>query len=96
MEPKYSRDDIDYSVIKLKESDFIKAIIRSYDNRLVILSLDDITNEGHKFLEQLRSDSILNKCTEYAKNEGINYLKDVFKNTLVTADLLSKVTSLFS
>lgn len=55
--PQYSHDEIKYCCLQMKESGFIKATISAYDNQLHLLSLDDITYQGHDFLNMIRSES---------------------------------------
>lgn len=52
---KFSNDDIVYSVIKLKEAQYLKAEIYLDHNSIDIVS---ITWEGHKFLDTIRDDKV--------------------------------------
>lgn len=57
--PRYSEDDINYSIVKMNEAGFIKASINShigYD--YTIVRLDDITYQGHQFLANVRENKV--------------------------------------
>ena len=54
----FSTDDINYSVLKLQEANYIVAHIAKYDNGFTIVRLSDITYEGHQFLESIRDNKI--------------------------------------
>ena len=76
--PKYSEDEINYSIVKLEEARFIKATIKShvgYD--YTIVRLDDITYQGHQFLANIRSDTIWNDVKEVSKKVGSNSLQAI-------------------
>ena len=70
--PQYTYEDIVYSCYKLKEANFIQAIIKSYDDELHVISLDDITYSGHQFLADIRSDTVWNHVKEVGKKVGSN------------------------
>lgn len=70
--PSYTNDEINYSIIKLKEAEFIDAIIREYNDGIIILRLIDITYTGHQFLADVRSDNIWNDIKEVSKKVGSN------------------------
>jgi hypothetical protein len=75
--PDYAEDEINYSIIKLKEAGFIDAIIREYNNGLAILRLDDITYTGHQFLADVRSDNVWNDIKEVSKKVGSNSISAI-------------------
>ncbi len=75
--PNYAEDEINYSIIKLKEAGFIDAIIREYNNGLAILRLDDITYTGHQFLADVRSDNVWNDIKEVSKKVGSNSISAI-------------------
>lgn len=75
--PNYTRDDINYSIIKLKEAGFIDAIIKEYGSKLIILRLDDITYNGHQFLADVRSDNVWHSVKEVSKKVGSNSLNSI-------------------
>ena len=75
--PDYSEDEINYSIIKLKEAGFIDAIIKEYNSGLAILRLDDITYVGHQFLADVRSDNIWNDVKEVSMKVGSNSISAI-------------------
>lgn len=75
MLPQYKKCEINYNIIKLKEAGFINAIIKCYDNRVVIVRLIDITYHGHQFLADIRSDTVWNDVKKVSKNIGSNSLR---------------------
>lgn len=86
--PRYSEDEIDYSIVKMNEAGFIKASIHShvgYD--YTIVRLDDITYQGHQFLANIRSDTIWNDVKEVSKKVGSNSLQAVTQiaTSIITA-----------
>ena len=54
----YSEDEINYSVLKLIEANFIEAMTCPYDDGVLIVKLDDITYFGHQFLANIRENKI--------------------------------------
>lgn len=75
---KYSEDEINYSIVKLEEAGFIKAVIKShvgYDYS--IHRIDDITYRGHQFLADIRSDNIWNNVKEVSKKVGSNSIQAI-------------------
>lgn len=75
--PAYSEDEINYSIIKLKEAGFIDAIIKEYNSGVAILRLDDITYIGHQFLANVRSDNIWNDVKQVSKKVGSNSISAI-------------------
>ena len=75
--PDYSEDEINYSIIKLKEAGFIDAIIKEYNSGIAILRLDDITYIGHQFLANVRSDNIWNDVKQVSKKVGSNSISAI-------------------
>lgn len=57
-ELKYTPDTIDYTILKLKEADFITTLFLDLYDGIQIINLCDITYEGHQFLEAIRPESI--------------------------------------
>ena len=57
----YSREDIAYSAEKMSEAGFISYSPRYADNSLYDAFFEDITYEGHQYLDAIRQDTIWNK-----------------------------------
>lgn len=53
--PNYSRDDIDYTILKLDEAGFLETSKRDLMGNIPIMS---ITYNGHLFLDNIRDDGI--------------------------------------
>lgn len=54
----YSLDEIIYNTAKLNEADFIKVVSKKYAANSTIVSIIDITYEGHQFLASIRNKSV--------------------------------------
>ena len=77
LDEKYSSDDVTYSCIKLHEAGYISARIKSYDNKYIVLSIEDLTVSGHELLNTIRSDNVWNKTKEKAKSIGVESIHAV-------------------
>lgn len=61
----FSEEDINYSIIKLKEAGFIDAVIsESDDGSIFRFVVNDITWNGHQFLNNVRELSVWEKAKE--------------------------------
>lgn len=56
--PKYSDDTVKYTVIKLEEAGFLDVFITNFEGKKDIISIDDVTYQGHQFLADIRDDGI--------------------------------------
>ena len=68
--PKYSSDEINYSIFKMKEANLISANITRDLLCVRPYSLDDITYAGHQFLANFREDYIWKGVKGVAKKVG--------------------------
>lgn len=91
--PNYSREQLWYTCIQLKDAEFINAItihmLRSYVDQ--IKSIVDLTYDGHEFLETIREDGVWTKTKEAAKKVGsysLHTIFDIAKN-LIAANVVS-------
>lgn len=75
--PAYTEDEINYSIIKLNEAGFIKALIKEYVTGISILRLNDITYSGHQFLADIRSDNVWHNVKEVSKKVGSNSISAI-------------------
>lgn len=55
---EYSFEDIAYSVQKLHEAGYITATSKSYVSGSTIVSVQDITYNGHQFLANIRTNKV--------------------------------------
>lgn len=85
---QYPPDDIDYSIIKLEEAGFIKALIREYNNGIAIISINDITYNGHQFLSDIRSDSVWDKIKAISKEIGSNSIHSL---SLISSNVITTI-----
>lgn len=69
----YSEEDVQYSIEKLLEIDFIRAKAVSHDKSGYIVSgkIDDITWSGHNFLNNIRPNSIWDATKAGASKLGL-------------------------
>lgn len=68
--PDYSEPDLAYTVIKLKEADYITASIKNYDCRIAYCIIHSITYEGHEFLNSIRNENVWNDILKGVKSVG--------------------------
>ncbi len=69
----YPEDDIQYTVEKLYEADFIRLVNIKFDARKYIVSayIDDITWNGHNFLNNIRPKSVWDATKAGASKLGL-------------------------
>ena len=67
---KYSSDEINYAIFKMKEANLISANITRDLLGVRPYSLDDITYAGHQFLANIREDNIWKGVKGVAKKVG--------------------------
>lgn len=85
----FSKADIDYSVIKLKEADFINAVICVPDDGIVHkIVIYDITWDGHQFLDKIREPSVWEKIKENG-GKAVASISGLL-------EIISKIDALFS
>ena len=58
--PKYTYEDLTYTCLKLKEGGLIKIAIISADNHTHVEFIQDLTFDGHEFLNNIRADNVWN------------------------------------
>lgn len=73
----YSEEDINYSILKLSEAGFIKAVITNYGNTPQISALCDITYQGHQFLTDIRSDNVWGKTKQVLSKIGTTSVSSI-------------------
>ena len=54
----YSRDEIDYSILKMHEANLIRATIQEFLDGTIDIVIHDITYNGHQFLANIRENKI--------------------------------------
>lgn len=90
----FDENDINYSVIMLKEAGFIDAVIVESDDRSILrFVVNDITWDGHQFLNNVRELSVWEKAKDKCSKIGslsIPLLSDVASaiiSSLITSQL---------
>ena len=72
----YSKEDVIYNVRLLVEHNLLKAVIAKGKNGIWIhCEIQDITWEGHEFLNTIRSDTVWEKTKERAQKIGMYTFK---------------------
>lgn len=89
--PDYSLAEIKYTVKKMKEAGLLEVIVINDDiSSLVDFLIEDITINGHEFIENIRNDNNWNKVKGIAKNVGaasLEVLSDISKQVISQAIL---------
>ena len=68
---KYGIDNVDYTIAKLTEANYISAeVTRLTNGTYDFYGIYDITFEGHQFLEKIRDNKIWSKTKKVASNVG--------------------------
>lgn len=83
--PQYSENDVVYSCLKLDEAGFINATISRADDQIYLLIINDLTFNGHQFLQDISRDDNWFKVKDVAKKVGSLSLS-------VLTNIASKVT----
>ncbi len=86
--PKYSHDEIDYSVLKLNEAGFVRADIQKYLDGSIDIELLDITYNGHQFLSNIRSNNVWNNVKEVSKKVGSNSIQAI---TQIATSIITEI-----
>lgn len=55
---QYDRNSVAYTIIKLKEANYITGLVRWGNNQPVLIKPGNLTFEGHKFLDNIRDDGV--------------------------------------
>lgn len=76
---KYDQIDIMYSVIKLKECHYISIFSCFPENGAILkrCSIDDVTIDGHKFIDSVKEPTIWNKTKSIINKVGNHTLEFV-------------------
>lgn len=67
----YSKQDIAYSLVMLKETDYIHANIINADNGIFDIIVFGITFEGHKYLDTVRTSAVWEETKKTFKEKAI-------------------------
>ena len=89
--PQYSELEIEYCLEKLYEAGYIHLICEPFCNsssELFITAIEDLTFQGHEFLETIRSTNIWMKTKNTCKNIGTTSF-DIIKT--VATDIITNL-----
>lgn len=74
---EYAKDEVIYNCLKLREANFIIAPTKQYVTGSMIVSIMDITYEGHQFLSNIRSNNIWNKTKNVMSKIGVTSISSI-------------------
>lgn len=84
----YNKETIYYTIIKLKEGDYIDATITNHHNICRIFDIKGLTLRGHEFCEHMKEPTTANKVKNGFKKIGkhsLSYAEAVIKECLVVS-----------
>lgn len=79
---KYSKEEIVYTLQKLKEANYIEAIFAGSDMQILKVVVTSITFWGHDFLENIRNDSVYEEVKSKATKVG-SFALDIIKQIAI-------------
>lgn len=82
----YTKEDITYTVLKLKEAGYINTGKPCYGYELPIVHISSLTWNGHKFLDTVRDDKVWKKTKDIVNrftSVSINIIENVATNVLM-------------
>lgn len=68
--PEYSKVDITYSVLKLIETGYLDAETHNTGSDCLAFCINDITYDGHEFLQAIKSDTVWKDVKKVTKKIG--------------------------
>lgn len=76
---KYSKPDIAYTLVMLKEADFINAIIDYGCDGICELDVFRLTFTGHQFLDTIRPQPTWNKIHDISEKTGLKSISTIME-----------------
>ena len=76
---KYSRAEIAYTLVILKEAGFIEAIIDYASNGINELDVIRLTYKGHQFLDTIRPQSVWDKIYSVAEKANLKSIHAIME-----------------
>ena len=73
----YSHDEIDYTILKMKEAGLVNADIQKNILGELHITLQDITYNGHQFLANIHSDNVWNKTKDVLSKIGTTSVSSI-------------------
>lgn len=72
---QYDKDELTYNCLKLKEANYLSVVTKTYDCKATVVRINDITFQGHEFLNNIRSSKILERSKNVASKIGATSLQ---------------------
>ncbi|MCQ4972205.1 DUF2513 domain-containing protein [Lactococcus lactis] len=67
---KFSREEIEYTIIRLEEAGFIIVTIEWLSGKPYLISVASLTWQGHEFLDNIRDSKVWRETKEVASKAG--------------------------
>lgn len=58
--PNYTDDEIAYTCLKLHEGNYLHIVTKNYGSNVCVVRINDISFQGHEFLNNIRSNKVWN------------------------------------
>ena len=72
---QYDKDELTYNCLKLKEANYLSVVTKTHDCKATVVRINDITFQGHEFLNNIRSSKILERSKNVASKIGATSLQ---------------------
>ncbi|MBQ6041908.1 MAG: DUF2513 domain-containing protein [Oscillospiraceae bacterium] len=76
---KYDRMVVAYTLMMLHEAEYIDANVIDADNAILRIRCNDITYEGHKFLDSVRSETVWKELLKKGAKAGLSFTFEILK-----------------
>lgn len=86
----FDKNDLGYAIEKLIEAKFLNGTIARPKIGPITFTIDSITIEGHKFLDNVRNDNVWTKAKDLASNAGLTTVKELSLFALEAAKAWTK------
>ena len=93
--PSYDKDDIIYTLFKLSEAKYLSVSTSYYDNTTNIVSIGDISFNGHQFINTIRDNKVWSKVKVVCKEVGSSSVSAVSQiaSQVISAIIMSVINS---
>lgn len=86
--PRYQKNQIDYTCIKLLEGNYMNLITKNVEGKVLPLAVSSLTFDGHQFLEKIRNPKVWNPTKRFAKNLGSISIQTLSQ---ISSDIIAKM-----
>lgn len=102
--PSYTKEDVQYTIEKLREANYIRMVNITKDNQNYIVNayIDDITWDGFDFLNNIRKKSIWEATKEGANKVGAMSISaismiafEIVKTVITNPEVINKIVAPF-